>query len=194
MNKQEFTRKNKIITKLINDIDLNDIRRVISAIRDARLKNKSIFFIGNGGSASTASHMASDIGKNVSTSETSALKRYKTSALTDNVSWITALGNDMSFDDIFVEQLKNLSHKGDVLIVISVSGNSDNIIKAVKWARKHKIKSFGLLGGNGGRIKKLLSGCIVVPSDDYGLVESVHSYIHHLLVYGLKQSLINEKH
>ena len=139
-----------------------------------------IFFAGNGGSASTATHLAADIGKNAGI-------KIKTLALTDNVAWMTALGNDLSYEDIFVEQLKNFATKGDLLFVISGSGNSGNVVKAVAWAKRNGVKTAALLGFSGGKLLKMVDVPVVVPVDHYGYVEGIHSEIHHYLVEALKR-------
>jgi D-sedoheptulose 7-phosphate isomerase len=123
--------------------------------------------------------LAADIGKNIGLP-------FKTMSLTDNVAWITALGNDLSYGDIFVEQLKNFGETADVLVAISGSGNSINVVKAVKWARKNKIKTVGLLGFDGGQLLKLVDYPVLVPVKHYGFVEGIHSEIHHYLVEALK--------
>ena len=143
-------------------------------------KKKMIFFAGNGGSASTATHLAADIGKNAGI-------KIKTLALTDNVAWMTALGNDLSYEDIFVEQLKNFATKGDLLFVISGSGNSGNVVKAVAWAKRNGVKTAALLGFSGGKLLKMVDVPVVVPVDHYGYVEGIHSEIHHYLVEALKR-------
>jgi D-sedoheptulose 7-phosphate isomerase len=175
------------IIRLTEELDLDNINFLAGLFKKARQGNKRIFFIGNGGSASTASHLAADIGKNTPVKRGSrSKKRFRTVSLCDNISWITALGNDLSYKDIFVEQLKSLAQKGDLLIVISGSGNSPNILKTIKWAKRNGLFTFGLLGFDGGKAKRLVRKSWVINSNRYEVVESLHSIIHHLLVEKLK--------
>jgi len=110
----------------------------------------------------------------------------KAVSLCDNMAWITAVSNDMSYDDIFVEQLKSFATPEDLLIIISGSGNSTNVIKAALWAKDHKIHSIGILGFDGGYVKDFLELVLIVRSPNYGIVESVHAYIHHYIIEVLK--------
>ncbi len=167
------------VKQAIDQLDHKQLNNLVSVVWNAYLKNRTIFFIGNGGSASTASHIAADIGKNIGLP-------FKTLALTDNVAWITALGNDLSYEDIFMEQLKNFARPKDVLFVISGSGNSGNVVKAVKWANQNKVITVGLLGFDGGKLAKIVNHVVLVWVKHYGIVEGVHSEIHHYLVESLK--------
>ena len=167
------------LKKHIDELDFGAIDDLAKLIWSAYKKKRMIFFAGNGGSASTASHLAADIGKNVGLP-------FKTLALTDNVAWMTAVGNDLAYEDIFVEQLKNFADRGDVLIVISGSGNSGNVVKAVEWANKKGLATVGLLGFDGGRLKRKVKLAVVVEVKHYGYVEGIHSEIHHYVVEKLK--------
>jgi D-sedoheptulose 7-phosphate isomerase len=164
---------------ILDQLDHRQLNNLVNVVWKAYLQNKTIYFAGNGGSASTASHLAADIGKNIGLP-------FRTVALTDNVAWITALGNDLSYEDIFVEQMKNFANKKDVLIVVSGSGNSANVVKLVKWASKNKIITIGLLGFDGGKLRRLVDYPVLVPVKHYGYVEGIHSEIHHYLVEALK--------
>jgi D-sedoheptulose 7-phosphate isomerase len=176
---------------VLEKIDKKSLEKIVKKITETYKSNKSIFLIGNGGSASTATHLAADIGKNTIVNYKDPFaKRIKIFSLCDNVPWITAVSNDLSFDDVFAEQLKNLANEGDLLIVISGSGDSTNIIKAAVFANKIKMQTIGILGFDGGFVKELLDFSLVVDSSDYGIVESVHSYIHHYIVESLKNKMI----
>ncbi len=166
--------------KVLQQLDHDLIEEMVGVVWSAYKKGKMIFFAGNGGSASTASHLAADIGKNVGLP-------FKTLALTDNVAWMTALGNDLSYEDIFVEQLKNFASKGDLLVVVSGSGNSANVVKCVDWAKKNGLKTIALLGFSGGKLLDMVDVAVLVPVKHYGYVEGVHSEIHHYLVEALKE-------
>lgn len=175
-------------------LDKPALNKLIELIWDTYKTGGTIYFAGNGGSASTASHMASDIGKNtVLDYRNQEEKRFKTLSLCDNVSWITALGNDISYDDIFSEQLKNFGKSNDLLVVVSGSGNSINIVKLVIVAKKMNIMTAGILGFDGGIVKGLVDHSLIVKSNDYGIVESIHSCIQHFIVEGLKLKKREEK-
>jgi D-sedoheptulose 7-phosphate isomerase len=153
-------------------------------LAEARGEGRTIFIAGNGGSASTASHFALDLQKagGSSTVMTRAL------SLSDNMGLITAWGNDTSFDQVFVEQLRRVGQPGDVLVVVSVSGNSPNLLEALDWARSNKMGTLGLLGKDGGKALASVDSAVVVPSDDYGWVESAHLALHHILTYALRDA------
>jgi len=176
------------LQQVIGEIDLRAVEEAAKMMWGAYRKGRIIFFMGNGGSASTATHLAADIGKNTTVNhKNNREKRISTLALTDNPAWIMAVGNDLSFEDIFVEQLKNLGQAGDVVVAISGSGNSGNVVKAVKWAKKNKLKVIGLVGFDGGAIGRLADVRVWVRAKHYGYVEGVHSEIHHYWVEVLKK-------
>jgi len=166
----------------IDRIDSASMVRWADLIFAAWEKEKFVFVIGNGGSGTTASHMSEDLGK--STLPESALhdesrKRLKVMSLTDNAGWIMAVGNDLAYDQIFVQQLMNYGSAGDVLIAISGSGNSPNILNAVDWANRHQLKTFGLTGYQGGKLKSMQQDGLHVELDDMGMVESIHLCLFH---------------
>jgi len=141
-----------------------------------------VFILGNGGSGTTASHMCEDLGK--STLPEPALsdesrKRLKVLSLTDNVGWIMAVGNDLSYDQIFVQQLMNFGEAGDAVIAISGSGNSPNVLNAVDWANRHGLATFGLTGYDGGQLQQIQQDGLHVALDDMGMVESIHLCLFH---------------
>jgi D-sedoheptulose 7-phosphate isomerase len=138
-----------------------------------------VFTVGNGGSSSLASHMAADLGKNTIGPN---MRRFRILSLNDNAAIVTALANDLGYENVFSEQLTNLIRAGDVLIVVSASGNSPNIIKAMRYARVQSAEVVALLGFDGGQAAGLADLAIVVPSRDYGIVEDVHLVINHILV------------
>jgi D-sedoheptulose 7-phosphate isomerase len=141
--------------------------------------NKQVFLLGNGGSSSTASHMAADLAKNTIGPN---MKRFRIMSLNDNAAIMTALANDLGYDNVFSEQLNNLIQAGDVLIVVSASGNSPNVLKAMHYARSRSAEVVGLLGFDGGAAAELSDIALVVPSCHYGVVEDVHLIINHILV------------
>ncbi|MEW5975407.1 MAG: SIS domain-containing protein [Acidobacteriota bacterium] len=166
------------IRRCLDQVSEEEVEQVLALLREAYHKDRTIFIIGNGGSASTASHFATDLGKGTSVD---GARRFRTMSLTDNAALISAVGNDIGFEHIFVEQLKPWLEQGDVLLVISGSGNSPNIVAAVEYARSRKALTIGLLGFGGGIVKPLLDASIVLPAQHYGHVESVHLVLEHLI-------------
>lgn len=176
----------KYITDLkraLNGINLDDIQRVADVLLKAYQNDNTVFILGNGGSASTASHMACDFGKGTLKNVYNPNeKRFKVISLTDNVATMTAFANDLSYEDMFSQQLHNLIKTNDVVIGISGSGNSPNIIKSLKYAKSQGAITIGLLGfKTGGKAKKQTDLDITVQSINYGIIEDIHLVINHLL-------------
>jgi D-sedoheptulose 7-phosphate isomerase len=170
----------------IDKISTRDVDKVIQLLYDAYLENRQIFLVGNGGSASTASHFACDLSKGtLQRVYDDTEKRFRIISLTDNVAILTAIGNDLSYDDIFSQQLKNLVNKGDILIAITGSGNSPNIINAVKTASNAGAVTIGFLGFDGGKVMGMLDHVIHIPSDHYGQIEDLHMVLAHMISSGL---------
>jgi D-sedoheptulose 7-phosphate isomerase len=143
---------------------------------------KFVFVLGNGGSGTTASHMSEDLGKSTlpeSLLDDESRKRLKVLSLTDNAGWIMAVGNDLAYDQIFVQQLMNYGTAGDLVIAISGSGNSPNVLKAVEWANRHDLVTFGLTGYDGGQLRRIQKDGLHVPLHDMGMVESIHLCLFH---------------
>ena len=162
------------IKKLCDNVDKKQIKRVIKILERKSNKGKTIFVCGNGGSAATASHFVCDLMK---TSE----QPFEVVCLNDNMPLVTAIANDWGYEYIFSFQLVALANEGDLLIVISGSGNSDNIIEAMKWAKKMKMETVAFLGKGGGKAKGMVDECVLVPSDEYGLIEDFHMILVHLI-------------
>lgn len=165
----------------IRRLDHRELERLAELIEDAYDAGRFVFLIGNGGSGSTASHFCEDLAK-CTLRDFENQKRLKVLSLTDNTAWIMAIGNDLSYDDIFVEQLKNLASPGDLLIAISGSGNSPNILKAVEWAKSNRLVTVGVTGFGGGKLRKLAGHGLHAPVDDMGTAESLHLVAFHWLV------------
>ena len=172
-----FTDQIKCIEKLSKQE--KQIKKIISILIKKRDTGKTIFTIGNGGSASTASHFVSDLLK---TSIIKKTKRFKAISLVDNLPVILAWANDSSYSNIFLEQLKNLVSKGDVVIAFSGSGKSENVVKALRFAKKNGAICLGFTGMNGGYFPKLCDICCVVPSNDMLIIESTHVILCHCIV------------
>jgi D-sedoheptulose 7-phosphate isomerase len=173
---------------VLDSLPTDDICSVIAGLHTAREEGRQVFIIGNGGSAATASHMACDLAKTVLGARPQPhLKRFRVMALTDNVPLLTAWSNDESYDKIFSEQLRALAGPGDVLIAITGSGNSANIIEAVNVANDLEMTTIGLLGFDGGALKSLVHWHILVNSDNYGYVEDAHMTLTHIITSHFKQ-------
>jgi len=170
----------------INALSVEEIRCVIDLIMKAYESDKQIFVIGNGGSASTASHFACDLGKGTIVE---GKPRLRVISLTDNVALMSAWGNDSSYDDIFVEQLKNLLNQGDLVIGISASGNSANILKAIEYANSMECPTVGLTGFGGGKLAEMADESIIVDSYDYGPVEDIHLVLDHIIGSWIREEL-----
>lgn len=158
----------------------DDVALVIEALEKARDDGKQVFVCGNGGSAATASHLANDLGKGASLL---GPKRFRVISLTDNIPWITALANDLDYGQVFVEQLKNYAEPGDVVVAISGSGNSQNVLEAVNWANQNGLVSIGLTGRPGGELGRLASKVVFVESSHMGRIEEGHFLIQHMVGY-----------
>lgn len=167
------------LSSVLKSVDENKVAEMIDAFLNARKDGKTIYFIGNGGSAATASHFANDIAIGTRTKD----RHFKAVSLTDNVAVLTALGNDEGYDFIFQKQLEVLIEKGDILVAISASGNSPNLIKAVEFVKSKGNKVIGLTGFDGGKLKALsdISVHLNTPKGEYGPVEDFHMIIDHLI-------------
>jgi D-sedoheptulose 7-phosphate isomerase len=175
---------------ILDRLPLQPLDDIIRAIEQARDEGRQIFVIGNGGSAATASHMMNDLCKGTLGHKGDApWPRLRVIALTDNVSLMTAWANDTDFNHIFSEPLKNLAQRGDLLVAISASGNSPNIIAAVEAAKPIGVTVLGLTGFTGGKLAKMADVSLVVPSDGYGPVEDVHMILDHIITSYLYEKL-----
>ena len=171
---------------VLERLSLTDIRQSIDLVMETYQADRQIFVIGNGGSASTASHIATDLGKGTSTP---GMRRFRVISLTDNVAMMTAWSNDVCYADVFVEQLKNLVNPGDLVIAISASGNSENIIRAIRHAKTVGCKTIGWTGFGGGKLREMADVSVVADSHDYGPVEDVHLILNHILHSWIRKEL-----
>jgi D-sedoheptulose 7-phosphate isomerase len=173
----------KELKETVDLIDPNDLQKIAEVLLAAYQNNRRVFIIGNGGSASTASHMACDLGKGtLKNVYNSGEKRFQVISLADNVATMTAFANDLSYDDMFLQQLHNLVSEGDVVIGISGSGNTPNIIKALAYAKQQQAKTIGFLGyKTGGKAKAFVDYDITIQSNNYGIIEDLHLVLDHLL-------------
>jgi D-sedoheptulose 7-phosphate isomerase len=163
-------------------VEPTEIQAWADLLYEAWQNEKFVFVFGNGGSATTASHISEDLGKSTLPQrqlKDETKKRLKILSLTDNQGWILALGNDVGYDQIFVQQLMNYGKAGDLVIAISGSGNSPNVLTAIDWANRHGLKTFGLTGYDGGKLRRMARSGMHVPLDDMGMVESIHLCLFH---------------
>ena len=174
---------------MLDRMPVSAIEVVIDALLDAHARGSRVFILGNGGSAATASHFACDLGKGTILP---GQPRFRVLALTDNVPLLTAWANDADYQDAFVEQLANLVQSQDVVIGISASGNSPNVLKALEYARQVGAVAIGFTGFAGGKLKQLADVCIIVPSDHMGQIEDGHLILEHLICTTIRERLAAE--
>lgn len=161
------------------------IAQIVEKFQKALAEDRQIFVFGNGGSASNASHFATDLGKG---SSDKIGRRFRVLSLNDNVSWMTALGNDYAYDEIFVKQLINYARPGDIVLALSVSGNSPNVVKALEWSVANGLHVIALVGGKRGRMAEIAHQTIVIDSTHYGRVEDVQMGICHMICYAFMEN------
>lgn len=169
----------------LDSIPVAAVAQLVGELRGALHEGRNIFVFGNGGSASNASHFATDLGKGASDKVGA---RFRILSLNDNVSWMTALANDFSYEEIFVGQLQNYARAGDVALGISVSGNSPNCVKAMQWAHDHGLRTIALVGAKRGRMAEIASQSIVIQDAHYGRVEDAQMTICHMLCYAFMEN------
>lgn len=167
-----------------DSISVDAVAKVVEQLRAAFKADQQIFVFGNGGSAANASHFATDLGKGASDK---LGKRFRVLSLNDNVSWMTALANDYAYDDVFIGQLQNYGQPGDLVIAVSVSGNSPNCVKALEWAKANKLKTVALVGAKRGRMVEIAEQVLVINDTHYGRVEDAHMGILHMLCYAFME-------
>lgn len=168
--------------KELKQIDQKAILQMADHIFATWETGRTIFVIGNGGSALTASHIAEDLGKSSLPDEAlfdESQKRVKILSLTDNVGWLLAIGNDLGYDQVFVQQLMNFGKPGDILVGLSSSGNSANVINAFEWANRHGLFTYGFTGYDGGQLKQIQKDGLHVQIDDTGMTEGIHVCVWH---------------
>lgn len=192
MNKTNFTEEYLgQFKEVLGSLDFGDFESIINILIKAYQENKQVFIIGNGGSASLASHFACDLGKGtVQNFSDDGEKRFKAISLTSNTALMTAYSNDMGYEHVFSQQLKNMIAEGDIVIAISASGNSENVVTAVNFAKKSKAITIGLIGFSGGKLKDIVDYKLWVNSNDYGIVESVHTVFEHMICSAIKERIL----
>lgn len=167
------------VKRLCDILDIDEIESVCKLLLEGYKEGKKIFVAGNGGSAGTSNHFCCDFGKNAVKGDS---ERPKIISLSANIEVLTALGNDFSYADVFSEQLKNLMNDGDLILLISASGNSPNVVKAAEYAKSRNGKVIGFTGFAGGKLKELSDSNINIPSDSYEKIEDLHMMLTHIIV------------
>jgi len=168
----------------LDTIPLEKVSEIVNIFRETLRNDQQIFVFGNGGSAANASHFVTDLGKG---SSDKTWRRFRCMSMNDNTAWITALGNDYSYDEIFTRQLMNFAKKGDIVFVMSVSGNSPNLVKAVSWAKENGVLVIALVGGKKGKLAELADVALVIDDTHYGRVEDAHMGVCHMIAYAFME-------
>lgn len=169
----------------LDSIPLEGVVQLIDTLRSTLQSGHQIFVFGNGGSAANASHFATDLGKGASDK---LGKRFRVLSLNDNVSWMTALANDYAYEDAFVGQLQNYGKAGDLVLAMSVSGNSPSCVKALAWAKKNSLRTVALVGAKRGQMAEVAEQVLVINDSHYGRVEDAHMGICHILCYAFMEN------
>jgi D-sedoheptulose 7-phosphate isomerase len=179
----------ELLSKTIQKLPFDQVEQVAEMLVNAYERQRTIFLFGNGGSAALASHFACDLGKGT---VNGSKKRFRVMALTDNVPTMTAWANDSKYEDIFSEQLANFAGPEDVAFAISGSGNSPNVLKALRVAGQAGSTTIGLTGFAGGRMLALCDACVVVPCDNMQIIEDLHLCVAHSLFTCIRAKLGGE--
>jgi D-sedoheptulose 7-phosphate isomerase len=169
----------------LESIPVDAVAQLIEKLQKALAEDRQIFVFGNGGSAMNSSHFVTDLGKG---SSDKIGRRFRVLSLNDNVAWMTALGNDYAYDQIFVRQLQNYARPGDIVLAMSVSGSSPNVVAALEWAAANGLHVIALVGGKRGRMAGVAHQSIVIDSTHYGRVEDAHMAICHMLCYAFMEN------
>jgi D-sedoheptulose 7-phosphate isomerase len=173
----------------LNTIDITQLTELTDAIDRAYQNGQQIFVLGNGGSAACASHWVCDFNKGVNTPNSKRMKMY---SLSDNTAIVSALGNDISYNDIFSYQLNNFAKAQDLIICLSVSGKSQNLISAVEYGNTIGCNTFSIIGDYQGELGKKSKKAIVIKSKNYGVVEDIHLIINHVISQYIKEKNANQ--
>lgn len=168
--------------QVIDSVSKEDLSEIMNVLECARKERHTIFIMGNGGSAATASHFVCDFNKGIADGKEEGFVPYKFLCLNDNTPSLMAISNDISYDDAFVFQLKNFLNDGDVVIGISGSGNSPNVIKAIEYANSNGATTIGFSGYSGGKLKRIVKHSVHVPIDDTQITEDVHMIFDHCMM------------
>ena len=175
------------VRSVLGRIPIEAVERVVGIILDAYENGGHVYVVGNGGSATNATHFACDLSK---ATIVEGRARLRVTSLADNIALLTAWANDTSYEKVFSEQLTNLLNPGDVVVAISASGNSPNVVSAIRAARLMGAATIGLVGFAGGRVLETVDAAVHVPSHDYGVVEDCHSVLEHAITVTTRKALL----
>lgn len=171
--------------KALESIPVDAVEKLINNFRKALKEDRQIFVFGNGGSASNSSHFITDLGKS---SSDVTYRRFRCLSLNENLSWITAIGNDYAYEDVYLRQLQNYAREGDMVMVLSVSGSSPNLVKAIEWCKQNGVATIALVGGKQGRLAEIADTVVVTDSTHYGIVEDCQMHICHMICYAFVEN------
>jgi D-sedoheptulose 7-phosphate isomerase len=171
--------------KALSSITAESVAELVALFQKALAEDRQIFVFGNGGSASNSSHFITDLGK---CSSDVTYRRFRCLSLNENLSWITAIGNDYAYEDVYLRQLQNYARPGDLVMVLSVSGSSPNLVKAVEWCKENAVDTIALIGGKKGKLVDLASKVVVIDSTHYGVVEDCQMHICHMICYAFVEN------
>lgn len=177
------------LQQTLDHLPWGSIEVMIEQLHHARMKGKQIFIMGNGGSAATASHLACDLGKNT---VIAGIPRFRVHALTDNMAFFSACGNDYGYESVFAEQLANFIEEDDIVIAISTSGNSPNVLKAVQLAQAQGSYTIGWCGYTGGKLADLVNLPLIISNHSVEQIEDVHMILAHLTTVAVRQTAARE--
>ncbi len=177
------------VVDTIQELPVELIEEVVEILQEARVAGKKIFIMGNGGSASTASHFVCDLAKNT---RKEGWPHFKVIGLTDNMAILSAYANDEGYENVFSQQLANLIDTGDIVIGISASGNSPNVLRAMELAQKYRATKIGFTGFDGGQLGQMVDINLHIPNDNYGQVEDLHLMLEHIIVHALQDQVETE--
>jgi len=177
------------VVRTMGNVPIATVNQIVSVLMEAYDSSRMVYLFGNGGSAALASHFACDLGKGATNGSS---KRFKVMAFTDNVPLMTAWANDARYEDIFAEQLVNFVQPDDIVFAISCSGNSPNVLKALRVARMAGAFTIGLTGFQGGDMKQLCDICLIIPSDNMQVIEDLHLSITHAVFTALRNKICQE--
>ena len=178
-----LAQQNELCTRL----PLAELAALVELLHTAHRHGAQIFVFGNGGSAANASHFATDLGKGASDALGAP---FRVLSLNDNTAWMTAIGNDYAYEDVFLRQLQNYARPGDVALCLSVSGSSPNLVKALTWARGHGLHTVAFVGARRGLLAEVAGHVLVVPDTHYGRVEDAQMTLCHLLAYAFMEKIV----
>lgn len=173
----------------LDSIPLNQVAKLVDMFIKAWKEDRKIFVFGNGGSGTNSSHFVTDLGKGASDV---LPKPFRCLSINDNTPWITAIGNDYQFSEVFARQL-NMADAGDILFTMSVSGNSPNVVTAIEWGKKRGVYTIALVGGKRGKAAELADFAVVINSMHYGRVEDAHMAICHMICYAFIEKAVDIK-